>query len=390
MAYALLDMIGRKYPLGVKLQIGSDPGNQIVLLDPQVAPWHATLWEQQGILYLLDGSEGRATFVNQALVQGTVALRMGDQVGIGGTLFTVVDPNAQPAARTQAPKKRIGCMRWLLIGAGIAVAEFLLLAVAGFLIYRTDVEMRGGINDLLLLISPVPSTDGPPTDKDQPGPEILSLGDPWLTSSYYPANFTQNEEIMVETVSPAGAAVKMSFVRNSMQQPLPDWTSYSLVQQIMNDQVIAQVETGIVKGIAYSGTTTCNSYPDPKAGNRATDNRPQAILTTDLTGHVKRVETGVTINGVIADRYELRKDNFAATDTVVEFISGSLYRARDGGYLVQVDYVVKIKPQSWAINMGDDYSSTEPSLVTYHFDRVYAPDGTLTAKVPEVCADQVK
>jgi len=72
MAYALRDMNGRKYLLGVRLQIGSDPGNQIVLLDLQAAPRHATLWEQQGILYLQDGSGGVATFVNQELIQGTV------------------------------------------------------------------------------------------------------------------------------------------------------------------------------------------------------------------------------------------------------------------------------------------------------------------------------
>lgn len=48
MVYALRDIHGRKYPLGMKLQIGSDPSNQIVLLDPQATPVHATLWEQQG------------------------------------------------------------------------------------------------------------------------------------------------------------------------------------------------------------------------------------------------------------------------------------------------------------------------------------------------------
>ena len=105
---------------------------------------------------------------------------------------------------------------------------------------------------------------------------------------------------------------------------------------------------------------------------------------------MKRVETSVTVNGVITDRYQLRKDNFVEEDGIIKLISGSLYRARDGGYLVQVEYVVQIKPQSWAINMSDDYSTTEPSQVTYHFDRVYTPDGKLTAKVPEVCAGQIK
>ena len=181
MAYALRDMNGRKYLLGVRLQIGSDPGNQIVLLDLQAAPRHATLWEQQGILYLQDGSGGVATFVNQELIQGTVALRLGDRVGIGDTLFTVVDPNAQPAARVQAPKKKIGCGRWLLIGAGMAAAEFLLLVIAGLLIYNTDVEIQGGINDLNTILSVSNATpQTPPSGTDQPGPTVLSVQDVWL------------------------------------------------------------------------------------------------------------------------------------------------------------------------------------------------------------------
>jgi len=165
---------------------------------------------------------------------------------------------------------------------------------------------------------------------------------------------------------------------------------YNLVEDITNDQVIDQFESGIVKGVIYSGTKTCSVSPDPYAGKHGIDDTPQNILSNVFTGHVKRVETGVTINSVIADRYELRRDNFASAEAIIDFQSGSLYRARDGGYLVQLEYVIKIKPQSWAINTSDEYSTTEPSLVTFHFDRTYVPEGTLTAKVPEVCAGQVK
>jgi hypothetical protein len=390
MVYALRDIHGRKYPLGMKLQIGSDPSNQIVLLDPQAAPVHATLWEQQGSLFLQDDSEGSATFVNQMPVQGTITLRIGDQLTIGGTLFTVIDLNAQPAVPAVAPKKRTGCMRWLMIGAAIFMVECLCLSASGFYVYKTDVEIQGGLKDLNqnLFGSPV-STDGPPVGTDQPGPEVLTLSDPWLGYSYT-GSFSQHDEKTVESVTPDGAAIKTSFVFDIMQQNSPEWTSYSLIKQITNGTVIAQVEAGIVKGVAYSGSQTCESSPDPKVENHGLDNTPDNILTNVLTGHVKRIETSVTINGVITDRYELRSDNFIASDTVVELKSGSLYRARDGGYLVHLEYVVVVKPQSWTITMSDDYSTTEPSQVTYLYDRTYAPDGTLTVKVPEVCVGQVK
>ena len=391
MAYALHDNYGRNYPVGTKLQIGRDPTNKVVLLDPQVTPVNVMLWEQQGILYLQDGSGGSATFVNQARVHGTVALQTGDQVTTGSTRFTVVDLKAQPAVPMQAPKKRIGCLQWLMIGAGMFIVEVLLLVAAGFFIYQTDVEIQGGLQDLqqLVMSSPQTGVSSPPTGVDQPGPEILKLNDPWLGSNYT-GSFTQNDARTVESVTPAGAAIKTSFVFTIMEQITPEWLSYSMVRKIANDKVITQLEAGIVKGVRYSGSKTCASSADPQEGNHGIDGAPQNILTNEFTGHVKRVETGVTINGVITDRYELRQDNFVAADTLVNFKSGSLYRARNGGYLVQLEYVVTIKPQSWPINMSDDYSTTQPSQVTYHFDRTYAPEGKLTAKVPQVCAGQVK
>jgi hypothetical protein len=391
MAYALRDINNRKYPVNMRLQIGSDPSNQIILLDPQVFPVHATLWEQQGNLYLQDGSGGSATFVNQVIIQGTVNLRMGDRVTIGGTLFTVDDPNAQPVVPAQASKKRIGCISWLLIGFVMFLVECLLITAFGFFIYTSDMEIQASLIDLqqLLVSSPQTDTKVPPSGTDIPGPTILDLKDTWLGTNFT-QSFSQHNGWAVKGLSLTGTTFTTSFVFDIMQQGTPEWISYALSKQIVNGAVIAQSESGIVNKTIYSGSATCKSSADPKGEIHVFDGTPQNILTNELTGHVKLIETGVTINGIITDRYQLRRDNFIALDTLVEFISGSLYRARDGGYLIQLDYVVKIKPQSWAINMSDDYSTTEPSQVAYHFDRTYAPDGTLSPKVPKVCAGQVK
>jgi hypothetical protein len=390
MPYALRDIHGRKFTVGMKLQIGSDPGNQIVLLDPQIAAWQATLWEQQGVLYLRDDSAGGATFANQMHVNGTVVLRPGDQVTTGSTRFTMVDLAAQPAPPAKAPKKCLGCLQWLLIGAGMFLFEILLIAASGFYVYSTDVEIQGTIQDMQanMNTNKLPASDKPPAE-NQAGPDILNLSDIWLT--YSPtSSFTQRESTTVESFTRDGKALTNSFVSVSMQQSSPEWLSYNLVKKISNNKVVAQSESGITKGVFYAGYATCVSSPDPTEGDHPTNVTSDNILTYSLTGHVKRVETGVTVNGVITDRYEIRPDSFVASDAVVEVKSGSLYRAREGGYIVQLDYVVKINPQSWASNMGDEYSTTQQAQVTYHFDRTYVPVGTLTAKVPGVCADKVK
>jgi hypothetical protein len=389
-AYILRDIYGNNHPIGLKLQIGSDVSNQIVLQDPQVSPFHATLWVQQGNLFIQDNSGINATFVNRVAILGPTTLQIGDQISIGSALFTVAGLDEAAAIINQVPKKRIGCRQWLLIGAATFMVECLCLAAGGFYLYSTDVEIKGTVKDLSQNFSGSPdTTDSPPSGTDQPGPEILTLSDVWLfnnkTNSY-----SQHDERTVEGLTPAGAAIKTNVVFNSMEQTSPEYSSYILIKKSTNGSVVDQYEAATFHGVIYSGSQTCESSPDPKNGTRGADVTPITILTNELTGHMKRVETGVTINDVITDRYEIRPDNFQTVDSIVELKSGSLYRARDGGYMAQLEYVVVIKPKSWVSNISDDFSDKEPSTVTYHYDRSYVPDETFKIKVPEVCVDKVK
>lgn len=408
MAYALRDFYNNKYPIGNKLQIGRDQSNQIILNDPQASSFHATLWEQNGILYLQDGTGGTATFVNQAPIQGTVALRLGDQIVTGSTPFTVDELNsppspgvpmaAPPSASIPGPnsaptlKKRAGCGRWMLIALIVFASECVLIAALGAILASTDIELKGGLQDLKTAFSSSGSSESAPSDINFPGPTILNLKDTWLTS-YQITSFTQHIENLVEGVSPENQPSSASFIADKIQQSTPEWIKYTLSQQLTNGVVVDQIEKGLVKNNFYTVTLDspdCLVESDTDAGFHNLDQAPADLLTKQFTGHVKLVEEGVTVNGVIADRYELRKDNFIKVDTVIEMISGNLYRARDGGYLVKLDYVVMLKPQTWAINIGEDFSETEPVQVTYHFDRTIMPEGSQTYKVPEACADQVQ
>jgi hypothetical protein len=389
MVYALRDINGTNYPVGLKLKIGRDVNNQVVLQDSQSAQHHATIWEQQGNLFIQDGSGNNTTFVNQVPVQGTMSLRLGDLITTGSTSFTVIDLDAPPTPLSKMPLKRIGCRQWLFIGAAIFMVECLCLATGGFYLYSTDVEIKGTVNDLNQIISgSTKSSDNPPSGTDQPGPEILTLSDIWLSNNMT-SSFTQHDERTVEGQTPDGTAIKKSFIFNKIQQTSPVWNSYYQAEQLKNGSFIDQFEAGIVNGVIYSGSQTCETSPDTDEGKHGLDATPRIILTKELTGHLKRVETGVTINDVITDRYELRADNLQLSDSVIEIKSGNLYRARDGGYMAQIEYVVMVQPQSWPVNMTEEFSTTKPSKVTYHFDRKYSPEGTIPVKVPEVCIEKV-
>jgi hypothetical protein len=256
--------------------------------------------------------------------------------------------------------------------------------------YHSSCPREFGIQDLKALISPSDTSDLPPTDTNQAGPAVIALSEKWLTN-VYTGSFTQHETRAAEGLSPSGTSSSALYQSEFIQQGLPNWTAYSYKNQTTNGQVIFNLEYGEVNGTRYSNNNgICSSAPDPYDGFYFYNNDAYTILTSELTGHVKLAEEGVMINGVLADRYELRMDNFVKPETVLEFISGDLYRAREGGYLLQLDYVVKIQSQTWTIAMGEDFSDTEPAQITYHFDRIYAPDESLTIEMPAVCADQVQ
>jgi pSer/pThr/pTyr-binding forkhead associated (FHA) protein len=118
MVYAISDSGGQKYQVGIMLRIGRNPANQIVLQDPGVSEFHATLSEYQGTLLLRDENSAGGTFVNQARIQGQVSVQAGNTITIGNSNFTVEQVPEQtfaaPPANRPAKKKRSGCAMWPL------------------------------------------------------------------------------------------------------------------------------------------------------------------------------------------------------------------------------------------------------------------------------------
>lgn len=139
MPYVLRDAQGREYPVGVMVHIGRDPTNQVVLSDPLASRVHATVWDQQGALYLRDENSGNGSFVNGARVQ-QASLRAGDQIQIGNTLLIVSGPpeaKPGPAAPPVQPVKRKGGRgRRLLVGCLVLVLACAAVSMGGYVAYR--------------------------------------------------------------------------------------------------------------------------------------------------------------------------------------------------------------------------------------------------------------
>jgi hypothetical protein len=96
---------------GSTLSIGRDPGNRLIVNDPQVSRQHARITPQGGLMILEDLGSTNGTTVNGLRITGAHTLAHGDEIGLGDNVTfmfygrptrdageTVVAPRAAYAA----------------------------------------------------------------------------------------------------------------------------------------------------------------------------------------------------------------------------------------------------------------------------------------------------
>jgi|GEM_PF-2670370 len=156
MPYILRDVHGREYPISGPTRIGREATNAIVLDEAQASRLHATVWEEQGVLYLRDENSRNGTFVSGTRVQAVpLKLNPGDQIRIGTTVLvvaqargtqpipepvTVFTPTATsigtpPSAGRPAKKSRGGCAGWLVAGCLVTLLGCGVISGGGVLAY---------------------------------------------------------------------------------------------------------------------------------------------------------------------------------------------------------------------------------------------------------------
>lgn len=95
-------MAGREVAVSAGLVVGRT-GSDIELADPEVSRRHATFRDVDGGIAVEDLGSSNGTFVNEQPVQGIVALRPGDTVRFGNTVWRLGgDEGATVAAATPA------------------------------------------------------------------------------------------------------------------------------------------------------------------------------------------------------------------------------------------------------------------------------------------------
>jgi pSer/pThr/pTyr-binding forkhead associated (FHA) protein len=80
---------GRVFAVGGQLTVGRASGCDLRLDDPKVSRQHATLEPLDSALLVYDHASLNGTWVNDARITRSAALRSGDRLRIGGSVFVV-------------------------------------------------------------------------------------------------------------------------------------------------------------------------------------------------------------------------------------------------------------------------------------------------------------
>jgi len=235
------------------------------------------------------------------------------------------------------------------------------------------------------------NSSGQPTDasggstgEGNPGPKTLSVDDPALNAEFT-ANVDQHNYWIIEGLDTSGSPHTIAQEITQQVQSEPGWAQYYYRGVLRNGETFDFSEFAIHNGQYFSVNDqyTCQTREDQTKDEPAVQ---PSVYLQELQGTLKRVETGVMVNGILTDRYEIAKKNIN-TSSVVEVLSGSLYRAQDGGYLVKFEFSAMY--QIWAGSAYEkEFDASKQEKWTYLFEQTHYQPGALQVRMPDACAGQ--
>jgi pSer/pThr/pTyr-binding forkhead associated (FHA) protein/cell division protein FtsN len=426
MSIILQDVFGKKYSLDKKLTIGSDSANRVVLLDSSSAPFHAEISLKKNAVQVKDLGSERGVYINNDRVSGTDTAYPGDTIWVGKVPFTVAelgpeeekvthfeeDPHAKssdtpvtiqtpgyvdvdtktpdsviesstaPVSETLQPvdvpsyeeAEPVPAVTSILPAAGKPLNLKLILAIAGAVLVL-------GIIGVIVIFSNIGANSDSPAE--------LDLTDPAL-NTVFTGSFIQKQEDQYTGVGADGSPLAVKIAQQNMEQSTPAWSNYTQYQLVSNDTVKKATEFSIINNQVYKNASgSCSVFADTNTTHNPT-NWPKTYLKSYVTGKARKVESGVTVNGVITDKYELKLENSPFAGSLTEMKAGELYRAQKGGYLVKLSITETWQADKWQGTSTYGFAAGKPVTVTNTVDFTYYLNGKLNVIVPGVCAGMIQ
>jgi hypothetical protein len=149
MPFLLRDSTGHEFPIRGETHIGRASTAQVVITDPCASGLHATIWEQQGRLFLRDEDSRNGTLVNGNRIQ-QITLRDEDLIRIGNTTLTVVYyAQRSPELTIPLPHSRSGAGRKLSLSASTLIIAggtlLVCLILFGGFFWRQSLAKNGAV-----------------------------------------------------------------------------------------------------------------------------------------------------------------------------------------------------------------------------------------------------
>lgn len=283
-----------------------------------------------------------------------------------------------PQVEMKSPaRKPIG----LALILGIIGLVVLAASVVGFFLYQSDPDLQAMVTGL---------TGEVTSNTTGESPEEFNLTDSTL-HTIYSTSFIQKQEDIYEGKDDSGAALKIQIVQTRMEQSTPTWSNYLKYLLTRNDAPGKESEYSILNGLVYMRAKgQCSVLADKDAGKHAASNWPQTSLKSYVTGTARKVESGIKVNSVMADKYELKVENSPFSDSLLQMPVGELYRAQNGGYLVKMKIVQQWAAGKWKGAGVYGFAANQPVTVSSTVDFTYYPAGKLNVIVPAVCAGKIQ
>jgi len=214
------------------------------------------------------------------------------------------------------------------------------------------------------------------------GPETINLSHPALYANDAYATYKMNMEIKYDGMDTGGNPKSFILVASIENQEQPKAQHVSISGEDAKDKIefviIGDQVLSVFPGMG------CTVLP---ASSMEGPGPEESVPNIDglLTGQAKRVETGVSIDGIITDRYKLTSENMTDPENseTPKVTDGSVYVAQDGGYIVRIEMNGKV---NIAENDFDPNTETQVSL-NYTF--VPVEDGTMNITPPAECEEQL-
>lgn len=226
--------------------------------------------------------------------------------------------------------------------------------------------------------SSVHVTEAPSESQDAgAGPETIDLSDPALYPKDTYPTFKMDTSLKYDGVDITGSSktFNMNFKVESQEEPKAQyiWISSNSAEEGMEFVTMGDQSMSVFPGVG------CTVFPT----SSMEDDSPEEMVpdvSGSFKGQAQRVETDIDIEGILTDRYALTSENMTDNTVVTD---GSMYVARDGGYIVRIEFVGTSKTGE----MDFDPDAETQMSMSYTF--IPVEDGSLVITPPDACAEQL-